>query len=225
MITLTAAGNKLQVVTSELLTSGSVNVNEVQFTFDQEWDELDKTAVFEANDERISVLLDDEFQCVIPWEVLQESGYHLKAGVLGTKNGEVILPTIWVDLGEIHCGVTNGDNTEPPTPDIYSQILETAEDAKEIAQSVRDDADAGKFDGEPGKEGPRGPQGIGIPEITAEDEGKFLGVLDGDTAWILGGSGSGNVSSPELSIIRVMDKADYDALEVKSATTLYLLRG
>ena len=46
MITLTAAGNKLQVITSELLTSGSVNVNEVQFTFDQEWDELDNTAVF-----------------------------------------------------------------------------------------------------------------------------------------------------------------------------------
>lgn len=80
---------------------------------------------------------------------------------------------------------------------------------------MRDDADAGKFDGEPGPEGPQGPPGDGVPEITPEDEGKFLGILDGAAEWILGGSGSGNVSSPEISVIRVMDRQEYEELPIK----------
>lgn len=40
-----------------------------------------------------------------------------------------------------------------------------------------------------------------------------------------GGSGSGNVSSPEISVIRVMDRQEYEELPTKSPTTLYLIRG
>lgn len=225
MFRLYANKTELQVLESELLTSGSVNIYQAEFDFSEEWDELDKTIVFESDGEKISVLLDDTGSCSIPWEVLQTDGYHLRAGVLGTQGGQVVLPSIWADLGIIRCGTTNGDNMQPPTPDIYSQILEVAEEAKEIAQSVRDDADAGEFDGDTGAPGPQGPPGVGIPDISPEDEGKFLGVLDGVPSWILGGSGSGNVSSPDVGNIRVMDKSEYDALEIKSATTLYLLRG
>jgi len=67
--------------------------------------------------------------------------------------------------------------------------------------------------------------GSGLPKITPEDEGKFLGVLDGAAEWVLGGSGSGNVSSPEISVIRVMDRQEYEELPTKSPTTLYLIRG
>lgn len=42
---------------------------------------------------------------------------------------------------------------------------------------------------------------------------------------VVTGGGSGNVSSSEISIIKVLDKAEYDALEVKDPTTLYLIRG
>lgn len=37
--------------------------------------------------------------------------------------------------------------------------------------------------------------------------------------------GGGNISSSEISVIKVLDKAEYDALETKSPTTLYLIRG
>ena len=67
--------------------------------------------------------------------------------------------------------------------------------------------------------------GSGLPKITPEDEGKFLGVLDGAAEWVLGGSGSGNVSSPDISVIRVMDRQEYEELPTKSPTTLYLIRG
>ena len=40
-----------------------------------------------------------------------------------------------------------------------------------------------------------------------------------------GGSGSGNVSSAQINTIVVLDRAEYDALAVKDAKTLYLIRG
>lgn len=39
-----------------------------------------------------------------------------------------------------------------------------------------------------------------------------------------GGSG-GNISSAQINTIVVLDRAEYDALAVKDAKTLYLIRG
>lgn len=39
------------------------------------------------------------------------------------------------------------------------------------------------------------------------------------------GGGSGNVSSAQINTIVVLDRAEYDALAVKDAKTLYLIRG
>lgn len=49
-----------------------------------------------------------------------------------------------------------------PTPDVVQQILSAASNAEEIAQSVRDDADAGKFNGPQGPQGPQGPIGPAV---------------------------------------------------------------
>ena len=38
-------------------------------------------------------------------------------------------------------------------------------------------------------------------------------------------SGGGNVSSAQINTIVVLDRAEYDALAVKEAKTLYLIRG
>lgn len=225
MFSLTANKVLLKLNERETVTSGSVNVYTVQLAFSSEWDGLDKTAVFQAGSDVISVVLDESQTCTIPWEVLENPRRTLYAGVYGTKNGDVVLPTIWTSLGTIQQGVTTGTNTQPPTPDVYSQILAVAEKAQEVAQSVRDDADDGKFDGKPGPEGPEGPPGVGVPPITPEDEGKILGVLDGNPVWILGGTGGGNLSSPDVNTIRVLDKQEFDELPTKSPTTLYFIKG
>lgn len=57
----------------------------------------------------------------------------------------------------------NGEGYDPPLPDLYSQLLKEIEKGNDIAQSVRDDADAGKFNGAPGPQGDTGPQGIQGP--------------------------------------------------------------
>ena len=58
MIRLHADDQTLTVEQSELLVSGSVNVYQVQFSFSDRWEELDKTAVFQAWYHSWSVPLD-----------------------------------------------------------------------------------------------------------------------------------------------------------------------
>lgn len=175
MINVRATKNYIDVIAREFLTSGSVNAYTVAFSFDSIWDGLDRTAVFQAGDSKISVILDDTNQCQIPWEVLENPRRTLEVGVYGTRNGTVVLPTVWVSLGEIKQGVSLGDNNQPPTPDVYGQILQAAKDAEDIAQGVRDDADSGKFDGEVG---PIGPQGYTYTPAVSE-EGVISWTNDG----------------------------------------------
>lgn len=175
------------------MTSGSVNVYLVQFAFSADWDELDKTAVFRAGDTKISVVLDATNRCQIPWEVLENRGRPLEAGVYGTKNGTVVLPTIWATLGTIKEGASPGENTQPPTPDVYSQILAAASKAEEIAQSVRDDADSGAFDGPPGASPYIGENGNWW--IGDKDTGVYSGgeapEIGSNGNWYIGGKDTG----------------------------------
>lgn len=185
MFILQATKNCLICQERELLTSGSVNVNKAQFSFSADWDGLNRTAVFQAGDTAIEVALTQTNTCYIPWEVLKSARRMCYAGVYGKDaDGNVVLPTIWASLGEIRCGTTRGKNQQPPTPDMYDQLKAIADQAEQIAQSVRDDADAGKFDGAPGAPGPEGPPGKGVPEITEADAGKYLQAgADGNGKW------------------------------------------
>ena len=35
-----------------------------------------------------------------------------------------MLPTIWANVGQIFCGASPGETTQPPTPTVYEQILD-----------------------------------------------------------------------------------------------------
>ena len=177
MFILSANKVCLNIEAREPVTSGSVNVYEVQFKFSADWDGLDRTAVFAAGEEQVSVVLDSSNTCVIPWEALQSPRRELRAGVYGTKGGEAVLPTVWASLGTIREGCSPGEEAQPPTPDVYGQILAAAEEAERIAQSVRDDADAGVFDGETPYIGENGNWWIG---------GRDTGVYSGGDAPYIG---------------------------------------
>lgn len=123
MFELYAAKNQLCVRQREPVTSGSVNVYRVVFGFSEDWGGLDKTAVFRAGDVSVSMALGESGECTAPWEVLQKPGLRLEAGVYGTRGGEVVLPTVWADLGYIQTGAAPGDDARPPTPDLWRQEL------------------------------------------------------------------------------------------------------
>lgn len=126
MFHLYAEKNKLSVRGREAVTSGSVNVYPVQFGFSADWDGLSRTVVFKAvGGEPVSVLLDGTGECVIPWEVLKKPGPTLMVGVYGSSTGgEIVLPTVWANLGIILEGAApSGESAQPPTPDLWQQEL------------------------------------------------------------------------------------------------------
>lgn len=105
MFSLRAEKNVLSVLEKEPLTSGSLNIYDVAFEFSSAWDELERTAVFRAGNVSRSAPLDEDGRCRVPRDVLQTAGVWLYAGVCGTRDQAVILPTIWVNLGLIQEGV------------------------------------------------------------------------------------------------------------------------
>lgn len=123
MFRLYAEKNQLCVQQREPITSGSVNVYDVLFEFSADWEGLEKTAVFRAGGKAVSVLLDDTGKTTIPWEAMTTPGVRLEAGVYGARGEEVVLPTVWADLGYIQTGAKPGEGTRPPTPDLWEQEL------------------------------------------------------------------------------------------------------
>lgn len=147
MIRLSATKAELTITETETITSGAQRVFECAFTVNSDWDGLNRTAVFRAGTKTVSVLLGDDNTAEIPWEVLQTAGITLRIGLYGTNAAGDVLPTVWADAGMICTGAYLGDDAYPPTPGAYEQLVEIAENAEKIAQSVRDDADKGAFDG------------------------------------------------------------------------------
>lgn len=173
MFLLRAEKNKLAVLEREAVTSGSVNAYGVSFEFSEDWAGLNKTAVFQAGCASREVLLGPEGACVVPWEVLRVPGYQLKAGVCGKQGGEVVLPTVWADLGEILEGVPAG-GSPPPTPELWEQELARKGDGLGYTEA----GELGLYSGDkllsavpvcgggggPGIQGPPGPQGEPGPQ-------------------------------------------------------------
>ena len=127
---------------------------EFEFTGD-EWTGT-KTALFANGNKAKSQVLDEKNSCEIPWEFFDtDTGtiglVSVFCGDLTTANSA----SVYIAKS----GYVESDASVPPTPDVYQQLIDTANETKEIAQSVRDDADAGKFRGEKGPMGPTGARG------------------------------------------------------------------
>ncbi len=82
--------------------------------------------------------------CLVRPEVIKPGGFYV------IVTGYEPLEQIRVPVGTIKISVTKSGykvDCEQPKRSIYEQILKTTKETKNIAQSVRDDADAGEFDG------------------------------------------------------------------------------
>lgn len=108
MFRLVVSKNQIKVAQTEPMTSGSVDVYQIQFEFSDDWDGFLKFAVFDDGDVRIEIPLDESNICNIPWEVMTDPGDTVEAGVYGAK-GKQVLPTIWATLGKIQEGVIEGE--------------------------------------------------------------------------------------------------------------------
>lgn len=155
MLTLTIDERNITIKTEkhDSFVRGTVGAK-CKVIFTDFWSTYNKTIVFKrpyggCTTPYTRFVEDMEAELLIPWEVLEESG-AFKVGAYGTTDTET-LPTLWSQDIEIEYGSdTAGQAPEPPTPSVYQELIETAKQATEVAQSVRNDADSGKFDGKDG---------------------------------------------------------------------------
>lgn len=138
MFVVNVEKNIAKITCMEPMTSGSSRVYLVEFHFSPEWDDLARVAVFRSGNTTVDVLLDDDNLCVMPWEVVANPDVPVRIGAYGTKNGNVVLPTIWANTKNVLEGVTVAAEENPPSPDIYKQILD------ELSRLKEEVANAGK---------------------------------------------------------------------------------
>lgn len=138
---------KIKVVNQRLYleppetAEGTREYLKAEFSFSEEWDGTVKTAFFRGADggNHPKLLKDDT--CIVPAEALAAPG-RVGVSVSGTL-GETIITT---DIKSFTVPATlSGGTPSNPEPTVWQQILEKVDETRQIAQSVRDDADAGKF--------------------------------------------------------------------------------
>lgn len=166
MITIPVKVKKRIVTCKKPLVEDNVGTYEIQVTLDEEWQEFkgDTRIIFfnssmEQSDQNpIEVPLVSD-TVTVPWEVLQQEG-QLYITVKGVSGSDIIV-TKEMDnpLVVSRAGMSEGNTPLEPTPDLIQLIVETANEAKDIAEDIQRRANNGEFDGKPGEQGPPGIQG------------------------------------------------------------------
>lgn len=148
------SGQHLRCLDKKIIASGSKNYLNAVFSFSDDWAGLCKTAVFTRNGvKKQRILVED--QCVIPWEMLQQGGFVLSLvgmrdeGVATTDEACFDLRTVDIPV-LVSNGYVAGKTVEPPTQDVYEQVIDMLINAadradKALSESIdtvqRDDGD------------------------------------------------------------------------------------
>lgn len=134
--------------------------------FSADWDGLAITAVFEAGDVKMDWIYTGE-PITIPHEVLATEGLSVMIGFHGAlPDGTIVKRTVPEWVNNVSASLDpSGESSSEPTPDWAAQVQAIATEAKDVADSVRNDADEGKFNGAKGEAG-----GWYTPAVTQPDE-------------------------------------------------------
>lgn len=146
----------------EPIPKSQVNFSRIEFDMDETWSSfLSVVAQFIQRGEPKNVQVKDGY-CFVPPE-LEVGDFEL---CLRGDDGESVVASVNRLTLEVCEGFDpSGETPLPPSPDLYTQLVKEIDSGKKIAQSVREDADAGRFNGERGADG-----GWYTPSVTQTDE-------------------------------------------------------
>ena len=168
-----------QIIAHNNIIADSVLFEKISFNFPESWNGYKKTAVFRNGEKTVSVVLDEsselcmgENECYIPYEVIKAPQFTVSVfGVLGESKATT--PQARVKVTE--SGYGTGDAPSEPTPTEYEQLVSIANATKQLAQSVRTDADNGMFNGDKGEKGDKGD-----PFVYSDFTDEQLALLKGE---------------------------------------------
>lgn len=161
-------GNQARLVQREPITSGSVQAYLMEFSFSEEWSELDRVAVFKTGDNIYDIPLDETNQCFIPWEVMTEPNVQIQFGIYGARGTEIVLPTVWVPTDTILEGVVTGIEANEPTVTLTGQLIEEVNSLNNRVKQLEDQGP-----------GPKGDDGFSpTVEIAEINDGHSVTITD-----------------------------------------------
>ena len=120
------------------ITKNAVGIP-VRARFTEEWRNLSIIMVTKGS----GVILDTpitlenmKIQTIIPWECLTQAGGKLYIGFYGTDGANVIIPTVWADMGYIYDSADpSGDESADPHIPLYAELLARIENVEHEIQS------------------------------------------------------------------------------------------
>lgn len=144
--------NKVKHYTSDsdyTIPTDSINAIPFGFVLSSDWEGYTLTSQITKADKTVNILLDKNNAGMIPPDI--EEGIW-NVSLFGVKDGSKRNTTIPATLKLVKSGYNpQGQPPIQPPEDLYAKLIKQIDEANKIAQSVRDDADAGKFDGKDGK--------------------------------------------------------------------------
>lgn len=129
----------LTVLNQEIIASGDANVDQCTFSFDAEWDDYTKTAVFYQDKAHVRyVILEADNTCMIPAAAMTREG-KLYVGVFGISGAKVLSSTV-ADI-YIHEGaVSDGEIDTEPSDDVFLAIIAQYQRIAELMHSYDEKA-------------------------------------------------------------------------------------
>lgn len=156
-------------------TEGSYGVEKLRVMRKGEWVNYDIIIAFHPpKGDAVQIRLGSDNTASVPAEATAVAGTG-ELTFAGYTDGVRQISVSQIYRVATTAGVS-GTAPAEPTPNIVQQILSAASNAEEIAQSVRDDADAGKFNGPQGPKGDTGPIGPQGPQGPKGDTGPAVAL-------------------------------------------------
>lgn len=163
-------------------TAGSYGVETLSVMRKDEWVDYDIIVAFHPpKGESVQIRLGSDNVVSVPAEATAVAGTG-ELTFAGYTDGVRQISVSQIYRVAVSAG-TEGIAPAEPTPDVVQQILSAAneadskaEQAQKVAQSVRDDADAGKFNGAQGPQGEQGPTGATGPQGPKGDTGPAVAL-------------------------------------------------
>ena len=140
-IKLSVIGQQVAIVQRPVIAAGDKNSVVVHADFDDQWRRYSKTAVFYQDEDNVyRALLDENNDCVVPWEAVATEG-TMYLGILGIcdnarKTTEVVRYV--VKKGAWSLSLEPSD----PTPDIYDEFLAEVGRLRDLTEQVHEEEKA-----------------------------------------------------------------------------------
>ena len=126
-ILVTVDGQNLHITQAPKIAAQGVNENYLVLSFDSSWTGFGKAALFYREEDEDTVYesaVDQNGRALVPHEVTDQDG-KICFGICGVKD-DVVFTTEILKYKIVKGRYTAGQETTPPTPGIYEQMLEIA---------------------------------------------------------------------------------------------------